>query len=266
MRTLSIVALLAFVLLSPAALAHGKPQCTLKPGLYEQLLTLDRQYADLVGSDYIAHRKQADAITAHIRSVDQQYSNFVELLCSAAQRKDVVLIDACCAQIRPDPIVGTMCSLASYIASGRKTPDRFLAHAPKTAKEAKSVWYLDRIPPHGGVGACAHAGPAFAYMDEIFSLARHGNRQALERWLALGKSADGYFAEYLDRQMITLLTKDPDVAVENWNVLRGSALDQNARDYAEQDERHRIILSVRSVCSKNENACNEIINSWSRPE
>ncbi len=235
--------------------------CTLSPGVYARRQTLEQQYLERVGDNYLLHKSAADRIKMQLRQIDQRYQLLFSILCKAAGDGDSDQVASCCRQVGHDQAADEVCSLSYYLATERADSESFIASFPGTPEQIAVLWNLEDItygPKGSMVTDCGPSGLVDLYVDELFHLVTLGNRQALLKFVNLSHYAEGVFAEGLADRMKRLFVEKPRLVLKDWSVIRGfSHIEEISAEFADS-EQATAERNFDNLCVTSSEACIEI--------
>lgn len=254
--------LLLFGLLAPRfATAQS---CALPPDLYRERVHLVERYSKEVGNDYLLNKAAYDDIVRKRRAIDQKYFEYMGRVANGTPEA----IRECCPTSQEDLIALRICALSSYLQSGGKNVQSFLASVPGDQKSAQSLWLLDEVAHSQGPGADESKipfqplGPVSTFISELYTLVLAGDQNAIRKYLGLFELAQGTTgdaAEQMEDYLEKLLLGKPALVAENWNIFREhpKAL-ADVNEMMSEDETRQVVSSILKECSAKGRDCREI--------
>jgi len=251
----------------PCAPQSVDSSCKLPPDLFDRRAVLEKQLGSAI-PPVEPGGMTADEIRARLKAVDEQYYQFMMALSDDAQQHCWVRMKACCARSPQDPVARLTCRLALYLTK-QSTAKEFVEQFPASG-DLDPLWALDEIanvksipngpntlPPLFGPD-----GPFHSYTTELLKLVTKDDKQALQKYLQLSLSAEGYFAEDMEDQVQKLFVEHPQVVLDNWDALKSNYLvtEVLAEEFSE-DEKRQLRQKYERYCHINESACREVIRS-----
>ena len=251
-------ALMALVLLaSEFALSQT---CSLPPDLYRERVRLVERYAEEVGNNYLQNKAAYDDILQKKRAVDQKYFEYMGRVANGTSET----IRECCPSSQEDLIALRICALSSYLQSGRKNVESFLASVPGDQKSAQSLWLLDEIVYSHEREAANQIpfrplGPVTSYLSELYKLVLKGEQEAIRKYLSLVPLAEGDAGEQMAAQGQKLFLDHPRLMIENWDIFgKYPETLETIREMMSTQEKHQALSAVQKECSTKRRNCREI--------
>ena len=269
-----VVLIGAAVTLAAACQGAEPPLCRIRKGLYEQRQALASapQVPAATGGDAAGDGGTAAASRS---SLDLEYAGFFQSLSEATASSDPTTIASCCKEAAEDRVGALACHLVKYLAGGRTDSATFLSGFPGARKDVASLWDLDAIAASAASSgsqvpkAFQPNGPGHRYIDELFLLVLDGKEDAIVKYFTLTTLVSGDYARYMDEKLGLLLREAPATMLTNWYLIRKhkakiKTVVQTFLASATPAEAQQVTRAVRSLCSKDDPDCQEILHLFAK--
>lgn len=169
--------------------------------------------------------KQPDAaLSKELERIDEEYFQFMVEVARSGTSDGKPNPD-CCRDSEQDPIADLICKLSRYLQTERKQTELLVESVPNNPRSREALWALDKI-------AYLHArqdernipalfkpsGPVTMFLEELYRVASHGNKEALSKFLELYPFSDGEYAEEMDDHIEKLFTSNLDLVLRRWSI------------------------------------------------
>lgn len=244
--------------------SQGLAACIDLKGLPEKRQVLLEQYKVQVGNNYLANKATADNLSRQIEEIDSIYRKAIYDLFFEFEGGEYKTLNTCFDKYKNDDYLFFVCKFIKF--NRDNDPVSFLKDLPTDGKRLDYLWELDEITNTGKSenhpDIFNKASFSVLFLDAIYKLAIDGNSVAIDKFLKIGKCADGEYGEYWDDKIFDLFKNYPGIVIKNWKVIKKNqhTIDLGTTNYPYESK--EIIKIYRKRCSKsNENysSCKEII-------
>jgi hypothetical protein len=252
--------ILALFLFTPGDRARGDG-CKLTKGLFERRAALIA-----AGGAYRREPTDTTAASKELEGINESYFQFMMRVanpeCTEGGESE------CCGNPIEDPVAKIICKFVKYLKTGRKDRRLLLESLPTDPIGRQALWALEPIAYlHAGresenvPAIFKRYGPVTLYLDELYSLVRLGEKEAISKYLELYLYSDGEHAEEMDEQMEELLKSNSDFVLRQWGIfkLHRKAL-QRFMSFLSNDEKKLLKSKIRvsKECAARSEACTEL--------
>lgn len=260
-------AFISILVFASACFAGEYQPCRLRHGLSGERNRLEHEYSAWVGNDYSAHQQIADRLSAQIKTIDKEYSEFLYTLANLSLKNDEKSLQACSNLAKGDPLASQMVALVLYLHNGRKDSGRFVASFPANKQQLTYFWSLNDISSSGTTevptslpGISLPDGLIDKFITELYLLVLDGNRRAIQEYEYLYQNSDGDYAEFMGDQAAGLFRKHADLVLREWALFRPLAKRLATDEAISMDDYKAIVCNFRKLCGASQSQrCIEVL-------
>ncbi len=257
------------LLLSNGAAGATPAACTIRKGVYDEWLSLEkrgsspRKVLKLLGGP---RASTPDAASG--QAIGEAYQGYFQCLSDTVVKKEEKPPLSFCEGAAGDRLAAFVCQTAAYIKQERAASKEFIDAFPAGKKAGEMIWDLDAI---ASLESSKEAvlfppkGPAYKAIDELFVLVLDGQESAVSKYFNIAGAASDAGARYMDGQIKVLLLEAPAVVVKQWPTVRQYLpILKKQLQAMPPEELRKIRLGMAGFCAKDNLDCPEILRTFGK--
>jgi len=252
------IGLVATYLLFPIL---GLAVCPSLEGLYEKRRDLRKKYERV----FSENREMRDMYMKQIKDIDRKYRTVIYEIFFEHEKNEYNTFRKCCVSPIKDGYLFFVCKLIRYYRDG--TAELFLKDLPLGKEGYDDLWETDDIMFSNDYSSKPRpklfdeGSFVSLFLSILYRLAVDGNPKAIDNFLNMKLFADGWVAEYIADNTLTLFENHPEIIIKNWNVIRRYKLSFRHQEF--QFKANDLVKKYRDLCEKSNtdtSVCKEVIN------